>query len=109
MKWVEVRCCCEPAKLLGHVQVPNDFELRVGNRLKFVAFERLAPVLNKAYLVNPTSTTTVELEIGDVQFYPIPAGRWTPEHHFAFKSNDTPLEKLRKIPSWREANVVELF
>jgi hypothetical protein len=105
MKRVEVRCCCDPGKLLGTVEVPSDFVVAPGRRLKFAWFEARYPPFTDPSLP-PRSAEVIELEIGEVIF---PVTRFNiPATTFAFKSNDIPIERLKKIPSWRSSNVVEL-
>lgn len=81
MRRMEIRCCCNPAKLLGTVDVPD------------------------------TMRRTVRWAIADGEILELPIAPITmPDGHghfmsyAAIKSMDTPLWKLKCIPSFREVN-----
>lgn len=83
MPRMQVRCCCDAGKLLGTVDVPDG--LNPGDKVDF----RL------------TSGEDLRLELGTV--YHHHGFFLTDELGTAVKSMDTPIEKLREIPSFKEA------
>ena len=92
MQLVEVRCCCEPTKLLGHVPVPIATELRPGMCVTF----KLTPLEYVPALNVDTLTLKLEEWAWGDQF-----GRG--DSGLAFKSDDTPLDRLRRIRGWVDA------
>jgi hypothetical protein len=89
---LEVRCCCMPLKLLGYVDV--DFHVCAGNT---VAFEYLVPVEQFA----DGDTARRMLVALTAQYYSPPGD--VPSY-LALKSNDCPIEVLRQLPGFTEAN-----
>jgi hypothetical protein len=96
---LQVRCCCDPAKLLGWVTVDAS-QVYEGNRIQFLlrteyTLVRLAG--NDLYIRQPA---VLELEVASwesgCEFGTFTGG-------LALRSDDTPLELLRRIPSWVEA------
>lgn len=90
---VEVRCCCQPKKLLGYVEVPED-AVRSGNTYMFpvrAVVEHLIPNDSLAVI----KTEVVNLPIAELFTN---GGR-----RLAFKSEETPIETLRRIPGFVEA------
>ena len=77
MPRMNIRCCCNPGKLLGSVEVPTGAE-----RQRYVAF----PI---------NDFGNVRLEVGLCHH----AGR----KEFALKSMDLGMDVLRSIPSFKEA------
>lgn len=89
MRRVEVRCCCVPSKLLGSLPV-MDRDLVLGRRIEFVVLQRFGePRLPRVSL----EIATWESGVGRVEL----AGG------LAIKSNDVPIEVLRRIPGFIEA------
>lgn len=97
---VEVRCCCTPTKLLGYLDVRDDL-VRQGN---VVGFAVCSPV--------DTWQTTADLEAIRFERVDLPIEKfwktdvsattgWTT--NLAFKSEETPIETLRRIPGFVEA------
>jgi hypothetical protein len=97
---LEVRCCCQPAKLLGWIELPETPTL--GARVNFA----LAPALGAQ------QEKSAPLELVSLTW-----GSWTStrdtivdertitrivEQGVAFKSNDTPIETLRRIKGFTE-------
>jgi hypothetical protein len=91
---LEVRCCCHPGKLLGWIDVDAS-RAYAGAMIKF-AIPHRPPVFGipaGAQLDTGRSTITLTvawLATGDSQ-------------QLAVKSNDHPLDLLRRIPAFREA------
>lgn len=73
---MEVRCCCDAGKLLGHLPEPHPS----ARKMKFFAGEEV-----------------LEFEVDIVSSPPTFRG------HLAYKSKDYPMEKLRKIREFVEA------
>lgn len=100
---VEIRCCCDPGKLLGYVEVDRTF-IYEGLTLNFF----LCPVASlKPFwsqrdgdLLSYTSSEQLQLPVAMVSGHDR-SGEWI--HGLALKSNDTPIEQLRRIRSFREA------
>lgn len=90
---LEVRCCCDPSKLLGYLQVPA--------RLAYTGAKIGIPVLEGLLLEAGQEPRAqygrIDLEVGRVC-----AEGERGEGHLAVKSNDTSIEALRKIPGFEE-------
>lgn len=88
---VEIRCCCRPEKLLGWVDVPDRLVIRDGS-VSFALTEFRARDGNDY--------------VGDV--LTLPFGRYSPhplaETRLALKSEETPLETLKRIPGFEAAS-----
>lgn len=101
---VEIRCCCDPNLLLGHVVLDRDsvregeiisFPLRIEVSLKpmwLQADEDPFVVAPREVLRLPVAVATVLDRVNS---------RYA--HLLAIKSNDTPIEKLRRIQGFTEA------
>lgn len=76
---VEVRCCCVPKNLLGWLPIYSQPDY--SDRYTY------------AYLDYGKEIKTLELQIEGIQLA---------EYAMAFKSDNTPLETLRKIPCFVE-------
>ncbi len=81
MPRMNIRCCCNPGKLLGSVAVPGDVKAR----------DRVTFFLN--------DYGKVHLDVG-VVYHPAVSGL-RPE--IALKSMDLGMDVLRAIPSFKEA------
>lgn len=99
MKYVEVRCCCEPMKLLGYLPVPDRTPIAPGVSVKFLLPPRAASSLRSASwrLFERPEILTLTIT---------PYGRGDMSEGLAFKSDDTPIETLRRIPNFLEAPVL---
>lgn len=88
---LEVRCCCQPQKLLGTVEVPD-------NACAF------SPVVWKCISVEDTfsikPTTAIETIRLHVHYY---RPKSTGGSYLAVKAEGVGLETLRKIPTFEEA------
>lgn len=91
MKLMEVRCCCQPQKLLGYLPV-----IEGQTRMR--------------YVLRPTEPDDgqrfqqIELRLGafnDARMNE--AGDVVRDTHLALKAEDIPIEVLRRIPSFVEA------
>ena len=73
---MEVRCCCQPTKLLGHLSVGSQFENQV---IYFHAGDEVVSLKIRHYY---------------------PSGR--APGYFALSSEDVPIEKLRAVSGFVE-------
>jgi hypothetical protein len=83
---LEVRCCCQPQKLLGWLEVPDPNARRVMFRLS----------ARFGYCDPGSPPSVVQFDIATIHFAD---GR----HYRAVKAEGAPLELLRRIRSFREA------
>lgn len=79
MRTLEVRCCCQPQKLLGHIAVPDELAYR-GAVINF-------PCVNGE---------VVSLKAREI----VPVGH--KQNYLALSSEETPIEMLRTVPSFKE-------
>lgn len=87
---MEVRCCCQPKKLLGWIAVPDETQL--GDCVAFSVIERIGTseaVAAPSYLSARVILPVAEFMNGD-------------DRHLALKSEETPVATLRRIPSFIE-------
>jgi len=93
---VEVRCCCD-AHLIGYMQVPRP--LRDGQTYIF-------PLSRRSTDKGPWESLT--FQAGAITSFAVETG-CDPVHraYLALKSNDYPIEKLRRIREFREATAAE--
>ena len=91
----EVRCCCDPTKILGSLEMP---ERPTG---KF----RIAIRQSGSFQRDDLTVETVELEVAEVAFAIVddPYSEARIERWKAIKDNHAPIEALRKIPGFVEA------
>lgn len=99
MNKIEVRCCCQPQKLLGW--------LRYRGRLPHVfVFTLMKQTLSPFSHFDPKISTHIEKEEirlpVEVFCKPFEVG------YLAVKAEHTPIETLRKIPDFEENNVYSL-
>lgn len=83
---IEVRCCCVPKKLLGWLPVAEAIR-QEGRDIRF-------QVLNNT---NKSTYEVVNLTLAAILVIPALGAR-----RLALKSNDIPVETLRRIPQWVE-------
>jgi hypothetical protein len=88
---LEVRCCCRPNKLLGWIDTP--LPVSPGAWITF-----WVPPIARG-----VGTTGIEIEAGfrvalPVEWIILPGGM----RHLALKSEETPIETLRRIQGFRE-------
>lgn len=86
---LEVRCCCDPGKLLGHLEHPN--LQKSGDRCRF-------PIVvggNVAKLHGEIETTVIELTVEELL---LPFGGMK----LAVKNRDYPIDVLRAVPGFEE-------
>jgi len=95
LRRVEVRCCCRPEKLLGWLPV-DEARIFVGSRVKFL----IAPARTFKEL-GLESVSGFEVEVLTL---PILEAVMPGElvGHPALKSEETPIEVLRRIPGFVE-------
>jgi len=90
MKRMEIRCCCTPKKLLGWVEVPDG-----ATEYRFVLRSELLSFLRKPFDdVTPVKVEAIVLPVAVIHI----GGTKYP----ALKSEETPIEILRKIPGFIE-------
>jgi len=94
---VEVRCCCNPAQLLGWVELPVT-QIQEGDVHAFALFDRSA-VPKHEILRLPVAYWWHHMR----GFDGADEVKINRESGLALKSNDTPIEKLRRIPGFEEA------
>lgn len=101
---VEIRCCCEPGRLLGTVEVDVPY-LYEGQTLHFHvrASLSLRPFWEQrdGDLFVEHAGEKLALPVAHVQGYDFASGEYL--RGLAVKSNDTPIEKLRLIAGFQEA------
>lgn len=101
IRQLEVRCCCDPALLLGWILLYDPtLDLHPGARVKF---RTRGPVLLGDLLENfgVFEQFDVELEVGQVcTAVGGPHGPGQCLTRLAFKSNELPLETLKRIPGF---------
>jgi hypothetical protein len=100
---VEVRCCCDPGLLLGYVLLDRD-SIREGDVLSLL----LRPVLSlrpfweqkdgDLFIAIPAET--LRLPVALARGMDKRTGEWFAG--LAIKSNDTPIETLRRIHNFTE-------
>lgn len=89
VQMMEVRCCCRPQKLLGWLPVAE------GQRqVQYLVREPMRVNINAT---EEQRTRLITLPVAE--FHPAAGGA----PYFALKSEETPLEDLRLLPSFREA------
>lgn len=92
MTELEVRCCCDPRRLLGYLPAPDD--AKSGQVMSFKTQTDWKTCFESDW--QPLDTVTfAELEISIVGL----SGR----ERLAYKSDHTELQTLRKIVGFREA------
>jgi len=98
---LEVRCCCQPQKLLGWLPAPDD--VQIGQVIRFQVrparwvFARKSSVPDATPQYEPVDTIALpvaSLGAGYLNGEPIT--------RLAFKSEETPIERLRLIPGFAE-------
>lgn len=82
----EIRCCCQPTKLLGWIDVPKETKC-----LRFAI---------STGLTKPTDEATLKIEH---IILPLADIFNNGQCYKAFKSEETPIETLRMIPGFVEA------
>ena len=86
---MEVRCCCTPRKLLGWLDVKEG--LRPGDVANFMLMEKRLTL---------EGDTSGKFEVVQLPIQRIAEGS---KSWLALKSEETPIEKLRKIPGFKES------
>ncbi len=87
---VEVRCCCQPQKLLGWLDVPRD--VRPGDSIRFP----IVRVFGSALAGTPLRIQEHSVEL------PVAVFQDGSYEGIAFKSEETPIETLRMIRGFTE-------
>lgn len=107
---LEVRCCCYPDKLLGHITLPEHC-CWDGCQLPFAAGTLSVKTLNESEVVAPTAPEQVfnELAARGYKFHgTISRGTALESLQYrrkvlAVSSNEIPIEKLKTIPDFTPA------
>lgn len=105
---VEVRCCCDPGRLLGTVEAPDRIDgraLRAGDRVSFL----VRPPIGRLIFGTPDESTcasVIELELAHWRRGQLVTGDrgsvlFEQRDGLAFKSANRPLELLERIVSWQ--------
>lgn len=87
---LEVRSCCQPQKLLGWLEAPDDAH---------VGMVRLFPVYPLGRIVGNGESLYLDIVTLPIAAFYSPAEG----ERLAYKSEETPLEQLRLIPGFIEA------
>lgn len=98
MAWkIAVRCCCDPRLVLGVVEL---YEMPVRGRwYSFALKERLSLEFGAV----PEIMKSLSLQVDNV------LSASTGREELALRSDETPIDELRKIRSWREVDrVIEI-
>lgn len=104
---IEVRCCCEPAKVLGYVRVSGFTHLEVGKPVTFMLRTSWHDPIDPP--VEQVRLTYAEWGRDQVVVQPLGTEgnetryQMASEVGLAFKSGDHPLETLRRIVGWVDA------
>lgn len=94
---VEVRCCCQPQKLLGWMSMP-DKPLHVGDRISFIIPRPPRVSLTPAF----EFPLAYKLDVVDLTVARYVAPTFYPDNWLAFKSDDIPIERLRMLREFTE-------
>ena len=95
MKRLNIRCCCQPQKILGSMEVPNDIAKTAG---EFVAKERVSVVSSfkhEKYLLKSPKVHRIQIRAftnGD-------------KVESAVYSEDRPIEFWKNVESFEEAKL----
>lgn len=89
MKTLEVRCCCDPGVIRGHVHVPDHLCV-LGTKVRF------ALGITFAQAAAGEAMETAELEVAELFDHA------TGSRRLALKSRDLPMDVLRRIGDFRE-------
>jgi hypothetical protein len=102
---VEVRCCCDPGKLLGWVELAGRAQIKEGDVLSLALLpERDMTPYMEAALYGSIHHEVLRLTVAFWQGEAHDFGKaWEREAGLALKSNDTPIETLRRIAGFQEA------
>lgn len=98
---MEVRCCCRPEKLLGYLPVRDQIHVARGVMLRFVVRPDKWVCVDgrKPSLYRDIVTLPVEMFSASTMR---PDGEFDRDSHLALKSEETPIERLRRIPGFVE-------
>lgn len=92
MTRLELRCCCDPRRLLGFIQLPTS-RCYDGATVRFA--QRVDPIARYSWNTGQLVAPMVELTVAAIQF-----GEQRP--YLAVKSNHLELKDLRRIPGFEE-------
>jgi len=91
MNVIEVRCCCQPEKLLGWLPTPD--RLYCGGRVTYVIPPRVDGPVLRGFTIQPAAVVVFEVAMVRAK----DSSEW-----LALKGDETPLELLRRIPGFQE-------
>lgn len=91
---LEVRCCCDPGRLLGYLEVPH-YKLFAGAELAYVIAPQLQ-ILREAYGFEATLSEHQHVRL---KVLPILIDD---DEHLAVNSNDVDVALLRQLPGFTE-------
>jgi hypothetical protein len=112
-RYLEVRCCCEPMKLLGLLPIGPSVHVRVGERVRYTLSKQWRELTTWPPTADPIrpGPCVLELEMVEWDHYrivdqigvdaPFPL-RTKIDGGIAFRSDETPIEVLRCVPGFIE-------
>ncbi len=99
----EVRCCCDPGKLLGWVDLPRELQLKEWHTFLWVEGGSYLP--GESVPAATAHRLRLQLDQWSKAHDPISLFGEGPER-LAFRSDDTPIETLRQLREFTEAKNV---
>lgn len=100
---LEVRCCCQPQKLLGWIDVP-DRQVVMGQALRLPYRRPIYEGISPTAAMPPRMTSAADEVVTHLQLY---VGRIAsperPRGYLAVKAEGVPIETLRQIVGFKEA------
>jgi len=101
-KELEVRCCCTPKKLLGHLAIDEEL-ITLHNSFSIPLPDK---ILELDAGDDPSDVTVETVQLSIDRFFPnvfgYNIGAPNSNPYFAIKAEGTPIEKLRRIPGFKE-------
>lgn len=95
MRKLEVRCCCEPGKLLGYLPVHENVKEREAIRYSYLDLEYVSESET-----TKTNATVHHVNLTVARFY----DKQNDIEYLAIKDNGVSIEILRKISGFEEYN-----
>jgi len=96
----EVRCCCTPKKLLGWLDVPDEL-LFEGNTISFRIPPRCYQPIGAALVFERAINVRLPVAMFRAGM-PLEFAYGIPDQHLALKSEETPIDLLRRVPGFVE-------
>jgi hypothetical protein len=96
---LNVRCCCQPSKILGTLEVPIEHIATHGGRFEMLVYDRIADRVSiEALEVRQIRLCYISEECKRLARFPLP-----PETEYAVYSEDRPIEFWRRVPGFEES------